>query len=107
MGISGTRACGNKATAARDKEYNCQEEGIVYMYRAFPDAPEGFNEQNGRTDTWQECQKRCAEIDPCKGFTWHKENNRYAKQCALFSTYRGKIRGDTTVSGLKECPEDL
>ena len=91
--------------ATRDKEYNCQEEGVVYMYRAFPDAPEGFKEQNGRTDTWQECQRRCAEIKECRGFTWHKENNRFSKRCSVFSIYHGK-RQDTTVSGPKECPMD-
>merc|ERR1712212_393322 len=65
-----------------------------------------MGEQNGIMETWQECQKRCAEIHQCKGFTWHKENNRFAKQCALFSTYRGKKMGDKTVSGLKECSMD-
>ena len=75
------------------------------MYRAFPDAPEGFKEQNGRTDTWQECQRRCAEIKECRGFTWHKENNRFSKRCSVFSIYHGK-RQDTTVSGPKECPMD-
>ena len=74
------------------------------MYRRFPDKPAGYKRK--KTNTWQECQKFCAEVKPCKGFTWHKENNRFAKQCALFSTYRGKKGGDTTVSGLKECPKD-
>ena len=89
-----------------EAEYDCQEDDVVYLYRAFPDLPAGY--KNGeKTDTWQACQKQCAEIGPCKGFTWHKENNRFAKQCALFSTYHGKKGGDTTVSGLKECPKDL
>ena len=59
-----------------------------------------------KTDTWQECQRRCTEIEQCKGFTWHKKNNRYSKFCSLFSTYNGKIGGQSTVSGLKECQKD-
>ena len=76
------------------------------MYRKFQDAPAGVVESygDGRTDTWQECQKRCAEIEQCKGFTWHKENNQYTKHCSLFSTHHGKITGEKTVSGLKDCP---
>ena len=77
------------------------------MFRAFPDAPAGVMERDGRTDTWQQCQKRCAEIEQCKGFTWHKENNRHTKHCALFSTHHGKIAGGRTVSGLKECPKAI
>ena len=87
-----------------EEEYKCQEEGVVYMYRRFRNAPAGFKQ--GKTDTWQECQKSCEEIDQCKGFTWHKENNRYSKACAFFSTHSGKISGKKTVSGLKECSND-
>ena len=49
-----------------EKKYDCQEDDVVYMYRKFPDAPAGFKER--KTDTWQECQKECAEMEPCKGF---------------------------------------
>merc|ERR1711971_884880 len=77
------------------EEYKCQEEGVVYMYRRFRNAPAGF--KHGKTDTWEECQKSCEAIDQCKGFTWHKENNRYSKACSLFSTHSGKISGKKTV----------
>ena len=87
--------------AAAEKKYDCQEDDVVYMYRKFPDAPAGFKER--KTDTWQECRKECAEMEPCKGFTWHKENNRYKKVCSLFSTFNGKVR-NRAVSGPKECP---
>ena len=75
------------------------------MYRKFHDAPAGLR-LHEKTDTWQECQKNCAKIEQCKGFTWHNENSFYAKSCALFSTHSGKITGAKTVSGLKECPKD-
>ena len=75
----------------------------MYMHRKFPDAPAGLRYR--KTDTWQECQKVCAEVEPCKGFMWHKKNNKYAKLCLLFSTHNGKIKG-TAVSGPKECPKD-
>ena len=94
-----------KATS-EPEEYNCQEDGVVYMHRKFPDAPVGALERDGKTDTWQECQKRCAEIEQCKGFTWHKESSQYTKYCSLFSSHSGKITGGRTVSGLKECPMD-
>ena len=84
-----------------DKQYDCQEDDVVYMYRKFPDAPAGFKER--KTDTWQESQKECAEMEPCKGFTWHQENNHYKKVCSLFSTFTGKVR-NRAVSGPKECP---
>ena len=73
------------------------------MYRKFPDAPDGYKGE--KTETWQECQELCAELEPCKGFTWHKKNNRFAKACSLFSTHSGKIKG-SAVSGPKECPKD-
>ena len=73
------------------------------MYRKFPDAPDGYKET--KTDTWQECQKLCKDIKPCKGFTWHKKNNPYKNWCAHFSSHSGKIKG-TAVSGPKECQKD-
>ena len=39
-----------------EEKYNCQEEGVVYMYRKFHDAPAGLR-LHEKTDTWQECQK--------------------------------------------------
>ena len=75
------------------------------MHRKFPDAPDGFTKKEHKTETWQECQELCAELEPCKGFTWHKKNNHYAKGCSLFSAYKGKMNG-TAVSGPKECPKD-
>merc|ERR1719234_2099494 len=86
-----------------EEEYDCEEDGVVYLHRKFPDKPDGYKEE--KTDTWQECQKKCAEMEPCKGFTWHKKNNPYKKACSLFSSYSGKIKG-TAVSGPKECPKD-
>ena len=74
------------------------------MYRKFPDAPDGYI-QNGKTETWQECQELCAQLEPCKGFSWHKKNNPYAKACSLFSAHKGKMKG-SAVSGSKECPKD-
>merc|ERR1719234_1893841 len=85
------------------EEYDCEEDGKVYVHRKFPDAPDGYKEE--KTDTWQECQKKCAEMEPCKGFTWHKKNNPYKKACSLFSSHSGKIKG-TAVSGPKECQKD-
>ena len=85
---------------AGEEEYDCEEDGTVYVHRKFPDKPDGYKEE--KTDTWQECQKKCAEMEPCKGFTWHKLNNHYKKACALFSSHSGKIKG-TAVSGPKEC----
>jgi len=86
-----------------EEEYDCEEDGIVYMYRKFPDAPDGYKEE--KTETWQECQELCAELEPCKGFSWHKKNNHWAKVCSLFSAHSGKIKG-SAVSGPKECPKD-
>merc|ERR1719234_178042 len=86
-----------------EEEYDCEEDGTVYIHRKFPDKPDGYKQQ--KTDTWQQCQKLCAEMEPCKGFTWHKLNNHYKKACALFSSHSGKIKG-TAVSGPKECQKD-
>ena len=74
------------------------------MYRKFPDAPKGY--KGKKTETWKECHELCKAIEPCKGFTWHKKNNRYAKVCSLFSAHSGKIKVSSAVSGLKECPKD-
>ena len=81
--------------------YNCQEEGVIYLNRKFPDKPDGYRGE--KTDTWQECQKKCTVIKQCKGFTWHKKSNRLSKSCSLFSTRNGEQRG-SAVSGPKECP---
>ena len=89
------------------REYNCQEDGVVYMWRAFPDAPAGYMERDGKTESWEECQKRCGDMEQCKGFTWHKGSSRYSKHCSLFSSHSGKITGGRTVSGLKECPKAI
>ena len=83
---------------AGEGEYDCEEDGVVYMHRK---APVGYKQK--KTETWQECQELCAELEPCKGFTWHKKSNHYAKGCSLFSAYKGKMNG-TAVSGPKECP---
>ena len=74
------------------------------MYRKFPDAPDGYKDE--KTETWQECQELCAQLEPCKGFSWHKKNNRWAKACSLFSAHKGKIKFSSVVSGPKECPKD-
>ena len=77
-------------------EYNCQEDGVNYMHRKFPNHPDI------KTDTWQECQKKCAATEHCKFFTWHKRSNRYKNDCALSQTYGWKKK-DSTVSGPREC----
>ena len=87
---------------SEEEEYDCQEDGVNYFHRKFPDKPEGYKHEY--TDTWQECQKKCAEIDTCKFFTWHKLNDPYKKSCSHFSKYAGKGKG-TTVSGPQKCPE--
>ena len=66
------------------------------MRRKFPNHPDI------KTDTWQECQKRCAATEHCKFFTWHKRNNRFKNDCALSQTYGWKKK-DSTVSGPREC----
>ena len=95
--VSGPKECPKK------REYDCEEDGVVYTAYYFPDAPEGYKEK--KTETWQECQELCAELEPCKGFTWHKKDSHYAKGCSVFSAYKEKING-SAVSGLKECPKD-
>ena len=91
-----------------EEEYDCEEEGVVYMHRKLEDAPDNYKE--GKTDTWHECQKLCSKLEKCKGFTWHKKNNHdHPKGCSLFSTYGWKATGywwtKTAVSGRKECPK--
>ena len=83
--------------------YDCQEDRKVYLHRKFPDKPKGYKQ--GKTETWQECQKQCAEIKTCKFFSWHNHKNRYAKSCSLMSKYTGKISYGTVVSGPRECPK--
>ena len=105
-------------------EYDCQEDGVLYYYRKYPDFPKGYKEKY--TDTWQEChkrclnykskiqyltfeKKRCLEFKQCKGFTWHKDKHRNPKlsrACSLFSTYSYKGDGNS-VSGLRECSGEL
>ena len=84
------------------EEDDCQKEGVVFLYREFPDAPEGYKEE--KTKSWQECRQKCAKIEACKGFTWHNGNNFYAFACSLFSAHNGQMGISTTVSGLKGCP---
>jgi len=99
---------GNRQTSAEKEEYDCEEDGVVYMYRKTTGFPDDY-EYKKNTDTWQECQKECAKIEPCRGFTWHKdtEGSDYPKSCSLFSIHRGKMRSWTTVSGPKECPSRI
>ena len=68
------------------------------MHRKFPNHPDI------KTDTWQECQKKCAATEHCKFFTWHKRKNRFKNDCALSQTYGWKKK-DSTVSGPRECPK--
>ena len=42
---------------SQGEEYECQEDGVLYYYRKYPDFPKGYKEKY--TDTWQECHKRC------------------------------------------------
>merc|ERR1712179_896974 len=93
------------------EEYDCEQEGVVYVHREFPDKPNGYKE--GKTETWEICRKVCAKYDTCKGFTWFNENtceDEYKRLCSLFSTYRWKAAGywwtKTAVSGLKKCPKN-
>ena len=90
---------------AEKEEYDCEEDGIIYYERDLTGFPDGYKEEI--TDTWQECQKKCAKIEACKGFTWHKENSAYPKSCSAFSEHGGKGYSDTTVSGPKECPSKV
>merc|ERR1711913_164727 len=60
----------------------------------------------GDTDTWQECQKKCAESKHCKFFTWHKEESHWKKGCNIFDTYAWKAGGFLTVSGPRECSKN-
>ena len=90
------------------EEYDCEQEGVVYVHREFPDKPNGYKE--GKTETWEICQKVCAKYETCTGFTWYNENtceDEYKRLCSLFSTYRWKATGywwtKTAVSGLKKC----
>ena len=69
---------------AEEAEYKCQEDDVVYMYRKCPDVLASYNAMDSHTDTWQECQKKCGEIEQCKGFTWHKETSHCSKHCSLF-----------------------
>ena len=73
----------------------------MYWHRKTTGFPDDYEAEY--TDTWQECQKICAKIEACKGFTWHKENSAYPKSCSPFSEYGWKGKSDTTVSGPKEC----
>ena len=98
-------------TIPSGEEYNCEEDGVVYMYRKFPDKPYGYKDR--KTETWQECQRLCSEMETCKGFTWHNEDTyevEYRKGCSLFSTYEWRATGywwsNTAISGLKECPRN-
>ena len=86
---------------AGEGEYDCEEDGVVYMHRK---APVGYKQK--KTETWQECQELCAEMEPCKGFTWHKPHNTFGSprnSCSLYSTHVGRKKKDSTVSGRKEC----
>ena len=97
----------NEAAAEEEREYDCEEDGVNYLHRRFPDY-QGFKVGRmdaGKTDTRQECQKRCAETEHCKFFTWHKENDNFKKECALSQTYSWKAGNHTTVSGPRECPK--
>ena len=81
-----------------EEKYDCQEDGVNYLHRKFPNHPDI------KTDTWQECQKKCAATEHCKFFTWHKRSNRFKNDCALSQTYGWKKK-DSTVSGPRECPK--
>ena len=35
---------------AREGEYDCEEDGVVYTVYYFPDAPDGYKEK--KTETW-------------------------------------------------------
>ena len=85
-----------------EDEYDCEEDGLLHYDRETTGFPEGYEEEN--MDTWQECQKKCAKIEACKGFSWHNKNSAYPKSCSLFSEYGWKENNHTGVSGPKECP---
>ena len=74
----------------------------MYLERKQVNFPDGYKEEY--TDTWQECQKKCAKIESCQGFTWHNEDSGWAKSCALFSHFGWKENFGTGVSGPKQCP---
>jgi len=88
--------------SVEEDEYDCEKDGLLHWHRKTTGFPDDYEAEH--TDTWQECQKICAKIEACKGFTWHKENSAYQKSCSLFSEYGWKGLSNTTVSGPKECP---
>ena len=90
---------------AEKGENNCIEHGVNYFHRRFLDNKHICTKHEKKTDTWQECQKNCAECEQCNFFTWHKPtNNRWKNVCALSHSF-GFKHADTTVSGPKECPK--
>ena len=88
-----------------EDEYDCEEDGLLYYDRKTPGFPDGYEEEN--MDTWQECQKKCAKIEACKGFTWHNEISNFPKSCSLVSKYGWKGESARTVSGPKDCPSNV
>ena len=90
---------------AEKEEYDCQEDGLLYYDRQTVGFPDGYEAEI--TDTWQKCQKKCAEIEACKGFTWHNEISTFPKSCSLFSKYGWKGESARTVSGQKDCPSNV
>ena len=90
---------------AEKEEYDCQKDDLLYWYRKTTGFPDDYEAEY--TDTWQECQKICAKIEACKGFTWHKENSAYPKSCSAFSEHGAKGYSNTTISGPKECPSKV
>merc|ERR1719391_1073956 len=86
----------------KEEGYDCEEDGVNYLHRK---ASWGnyTSPGAGETNTWQECQKKCAENKHCKFFTWHKEESHWKKDCAIFDTFAWKDGGFLTVSGPREC----
>ena len=60
--------------------YDCQEEGTNYLARELVKGEFGSITMN----SWQECQQKCAEVDPCKFWVYHTERNpMLPKGCRL------------------------
>ena len=80
-------------------EYDCQEDGVLYYYRKYPDFPKGYKEKY--TDTWQECHRRCLNYISLKFNIWHLKKGVWNSSSAKASL------GTKTNTGTLNCQKPV
>ena len=79
----------------KEEKHDCEEDGVNYLHRKEID--KWYTDASlGKTDTWQECQKKCAENSLANSFLGTTKRV-IGKNTAHFSTLLHGKRKDTQL----------